>query len=60
MFENFLERNKRKKNAGETTIAEKLKDRKSNEDCPRKTSDEIGKGNKMATLRFQTGGIRPG
>ena len=39
------------------TFAEKLPDRKSKRTRQRKTREEIGKENKMTTLRFQTGGF---
>ena len=51
MFESFLE----KKKSGEWTISRKITSQKEQEDQAEKR-DEIGKGNQMTALRFQTRG----
>ena len=50
-IDSFLE--KRQKNG---SLAEKRQDRKSKRTRQKKTIEEIGKGNQMTALRFQTGG----
>ena len=51
IFESFLE-----KKSGEWTISRKITRQKEQEDEAEKTREEIGKGNKIGALRFQTGG----
>ena len=50
MFESFLE-----KSQENGPLAEKWQDRKSKSTRQNKTREEIGKGNQMIALRFQTG-----
>ena len=41
--------------SGEWTISRKMTRQKEQEDQAEKTREEIGKGNQMTALRFQTG-----
>ena len=45
-----------KKKSGEWTISRKMTRQKEQEDQAEKTREDIGKGNQMTALRFQTGG----